>query len=316
MAQLGLACKATSRACAKAGIAGLFGLAGEVNSTGDDQKKLDVLSDEIFVSALINSGACAVLVSEVCGSCPTAGRATAYRRARPRELVSVCSGLENAFAPCLPPPPACWPRLQLVSRPRHLRSATRRLSCPRKRLAASASHSTRSTVRGRRARQCVPTSSGWHMDPPPCAKPMGQNRRARQTTLTGSSNIDCNVSTGTIFAVYEKLPESHLNDPTEADIMRTGNDIVVAGAARALSSTRGANAPPNSGSHSSCALFLYQATACTARRPSSSSASRRSATSTGERPVPLPGAFPRTAPAPRPTIDGPRPNCRLSCCLA
>eukprot|EP00962_Isochrysis_galbana_P043531 scaffold16601_cov91-Isochrysis_galbana.AAC.2 len=64
MAQLGLACKATSRACAKAGIAGLFGLAGEVNSTGDDQKKLDVLSDEIFVSALINSGACAVLVSE------------------------------------------------------------------------------------------------------------------------------------------------------------------------------------------------------------------------------------------------------------
>ncbi|EOD06241.1 hypothetical protein EMIHUDRAFT_259015, partial [Emiliania huxleyi CCMP1516] len=29
MAQLGLACKATSRACAKAGIAGLFGLAGE-----------------------------------------------------------------------------------------------------------------------------------------------------------------------------------------------------------------------------------------------------------------------------------------------
>jgi len=32
MAQLGLACKATSRACAKAGIAGLFGLAGEVRS--------------------------------------------------------------------------------------------------------------------------------------------------------------------------------------------------------------------------------------------------------------------------------------------
>jgi fructose-1,6-bisphosphatase I len=45
----------------------------------------------------------------------------------------------------------------------------------------------------------------------------------------GSSNIDCNVSTGTIFAVYEKLPESHFNHPTEADIMRTGNDIVVAG---------------------------------------------------------------------------------------
>ena len=63
MAQLGLACKATSRACAKAGIANLFGMAGDQNSSGDDQKKLDVLSNDIFVSALKHSGACAVLVS-------------------------------------------------------------------------------------------------------------------------------------------------------------------------------------------------------------------------------------------------------------
>lgn len=42
MAQLGLACKATSRACAKAGIAGLFGMYGSENSSGDEQKKLDV----------------------------------------------------------------------------------------------------------------------------------------------------------------------------------------------------------------------------------------------------------------------------------
>merc|ERR1719188_1856377 len=61
---LTLACKATSRACAKAGIANLFGLAGEVNSTGDDQKKLDVLSNDIFIDALVNSGTCAVLISE------------------------------------------------------------------------------------------------------------------------------------------------------------------------------------------------------------------------------------------------------------
>jgi len=178
MAQLGLACKATSRACAKAGIAGLFGLAGEVNSTGDDQKKLDVLSDEIFVSALINSGACAVLVSE-----------------------------ERDEAIIVPEEKA--------------------------------------------GRFCVA------FDP-----------------LDGSSNIDCNVSTGTIFAVYEKLhpdskerhaardapsetpahtrPVSHcrycteahpqhparsspwparapLQDSSEADILRTGTDIVVAG---------------------------------------------------------------------------------------
>lgn len=31
--------------------------------------------------------------------------------------------------------------------------------------------------------------------------------------LDGSSNIDCNVSTGTIFAVYEKAPPQHLSQP-------------------------------------------------------------------------------------------------------
>merc|ERR1712032_1740365 len=105
---LTLACKATARACNKAGIANLFGLAGEVNATGDDQKKLDVLSNDIFVDALMNSGACAVLVSE-----------------------------ENEDAIFVPPEKA--------------------------------------------GRFIVA------FDP-----------------LDGSSNIDCNVSTGTIFAVYEK----------------------------------------------------------------------------------------------------------------
>ena len=108
MAQLGLACKATSRACAKAGIANLFGMAGDQNSSGDDQKKLDVLSNDIFISALVNSGACSVLVSE-----------------------------ENEEPIIVPAEKA--------------------------------------------GRFCVA------FDP-----------------LDGSSNIDCNVSTGTIFAVYEK----------------------------------------------------------------------------------------------------------------
>ena len=44
--------------------------------------------------------------------------------------------------------------------------------------------------------------------------------------LDGSSNIDCNVSTGTIFAVYEKTTPGI---GTTADILRTGNDIVAAG---------------------------------------------------------------------------------------
>jgi len=46
------------------GIAGLYGAAGSENATGDDQKKLDVLSNEMFVNALYNSHVCAVLVSE------------------------------------------------------------------------------------------------------------------------------------------------------------------------------------------------------------------------------------------------------------
>ena len=130
MAQLGLACKATSRACAKAGIAGLFGVAGEQNASGDEQKKLDVLSNDIFVNALINSGACAVLVSE-----------------------------ENDEPIIVP--------------------------------------------KEKQGRFCVA------FDP-----------------LDGSSNIDCNVSTGTIFAVYEK---TSLGECSAADILRTGNDLVAAG---------------------------------------------------------------------------------------
>jgi len=132
MAQLGLACKATSRACAKAGIANLFGMAGEQNSSGDDQKKLDVLSNDIFINALYKSGSCCVLVSE-----------------------------ENEEPIIVPPEYA--------------------------------------------GRFCVA------FDP-----------------LDGSSNIDCNVSTGTIFAVYERKSPDGTAGVVE-DILRTGNDIVAAG---------------------------------------------------------------------------------------
>mmetsp|Transcript_3214 Transcript_3214/g.3719 ORF Transcript_3214/g.3719 Transcript_3214/m.3719 type:complete len:359 (-) Transcript_3214:275-1351(-) len=127
---LQLACKATSRACNKAGIAMLFGLAGEVNSTGDDQKKLDVLSNEIFIDALTNCGACAVLVSE-----------------ENEDPIFVPQEKAGRFVVAFDP-------------------------------------------------------------------------------LDGSSNIDCNVSTGTIFAVYEKQSKG---PATVKDILRTGNDILVAG---------------------------------------------------------------------------------------
>lgn len=42
----------------------LTGLAGSSNSTGDDQKKLDVLSNDLFIAAMRSSGKCALLVSE------------------------------------------------------------------------------------------------------------------------------------------------------------------------------------------------------------------------------------------------------------
>lgn len=42
----------------------LVGLAGEQNVQGEDQKKLDVLSNDIMVNALRASGKCSVMVSE------------------------------------------------------------------------------------------------------------------------------------------------------------------------------------------------------------------------------------------------------------
>ena len=44
--------------------------------------------------------------------------------------------------------------------------------------------------------------------------------------LDGSSNIDCNVSIGTIFGVYEKDDGSA---GTTADILRSGDDMICAG---------------------------------------------------------------------------------------
>jgi len=42
----------------------LTGLAGSSNTTGDDQKKLDVIGNDLFVSAMRTSGKCRILVSE------------------------------------------------------------------------------------------------------------------------------------------------------------------------------------------------------------------------------------------------------------
>jgi fructose-1,6-bisphosphatase len=40
------------------------GIAGAENATGDQQKKLDVLSNDMLTNSLYNSHTCAILVSE------------------------------------------------------------------------------------------------------------------------------------------------------------------------------------------------------------------------------------------------------------
>lgn len=122
--------KLITSAVNRAGVAKLYGLAGEVNSTGDDQKKLDVMSNDMMINALINSGVCSVLVSE-----------------------------ENEEPIIVPKEKA--------------------------------------------GKFCVA------FDP-----------------LDGSSNIDCNVSTGTIFSVYEKSPGS---EGTVDDLLKSGAHCLCAG---------------------------------------------------------------------------------------
>ncbi|GAX25944.1 fructose-1,6-bisphosphatase I [Fistulifera solaris] len=127
---LAISCKLITSAVQRAGVAKLYGLAGEVNSTGDDQKKLDVLSNDMMINALIHSGVCSVLVSE-----------------------------ENEEPIIVPPAYS--------------------------------------------GKFCVA------FDP-----------------LDGSSNIDCNVSVGTIFSVYERKPGSH---GSVDDLLRSGAHCICAG---------------------------------------------------------------------------------------
>lgn len=48
----------------RAELVNLIGLYGQTNSTGDEQKKLDVIGDDIFINAMKSSGNVKVLVSE------------------------------------------------------------------------------------------------------------------------------------------------------------------------------------------------------------------------------------------------------------
>jgi fructose-1,6-bisphosphatase I len=48
----------------RATLINLTGLAGSSNTTGDDQKKLDVIGNDLFIAAMKGSGKCRALVSE------------------------------------------------------------------------------------------------------------------------------------------------------------------------------------------------------------------------------------------------------------
>lgn len=58
------AIKAISSAVRKAGIAHLFGIAGSTNVTGDQVKKLDIISNDLVINMLKSSYSTCVLVSE------------------------------------------------------------------------------------------------------------------------------------------------------------------------------------------------------------------------------------------------------------
>lgn len=58
------AVKAVSSAVRKAGIANMYGIAGNVNVQGEEVKKLDVLSNELFINMLTSSFTTTLLVSE------------------------------------------------------------------------------------------------------------------------------------------------------------------------------------------------------------------------------------------------------------
>uniref|UniRef100_A0A8C4F5E0 Fructose-1,6-bisphosphatase 1 n=1 Tax=Dicentrarchus labrax TaxID=13489 RepID=A0A8C4F5E0_DICLA len=124
------AVKAISTAVRKAGIANLYGIAGSTNVTGDQVKKLDVLSNDLVINMIKSSFSACVLVSE-----------------EDEKAIIVEPDKRGKYIVCFDP-------------------------------------------------------------------------------LDGSSNIDCLVSIGTIFAIYKKTTD---DEPAEKDALQPGRNIVAAG---------------------------------------------------------------------------------------
>jgi fructose-1,6-bisphosphatase I len=64
LSSIATACKQIASLVQRAGISNMTGLAGAANVQGEDQKKLDVLSNDVFCAALRESGRTAIIASE------------------------------------------------------------------------------------------------------------------------------------------------------------------------------------------------------------------------------------------------------------
>jgi len=64
LSSIATACKQIASLVQRAGISNMTGLAGAANVQGEDQKKLDVLSNDVFCAALSESGRTAIIASE------------------------------------------------------------------------------------------------------------------------------------------------------------------------------------------------------------------------------------------------------------
>ena len=60
LSSIATACKQIASLVQRAGISNMTGLAGAANVQGEDQKKLDVLSNDVFCATLRESGRTAI----------------------------------------------------------------------------------------------------------------------------------------------------------------------------------------------------------------------------------------------------------------
>ncbi len=61
---IGTAAKMVNKKINKAGLVDIIGSSGEINVHGENQQKLDVYADEVFIGSLLSSGECCGVATE------------------------------------------------------------------------------------------------------------------------------------------------------------------------------------------------------------------------------------------------------------